>query len=71
MCILFCFVQQYHEKCDTGYELILLMNRDEDFQRPTLAAHVWPQTHFVIGGMFIFFDKWIISLMFLLLLFYR
>jgi uncharacterized protein with NRDE domain len=50
MCIIFCYVQQHDEKYDTGYELIVLFNRDEDFQRPTMAAHVWPQTNFVLGG---------------------
>ncbi len=56
MCIIFCYVQQHDEKCDTGYELILLSNRDEDFQRPTMAAHVWPQTDFVLGGETVLLD---------------
>ncbi|CAF1688174.1 unnamed protein product, partial [Adineta ricciae] len=42
MCILFCYLQD--ENIDTGYELILLSNRDEDFQRPALHAHVWKDT---------------------------
>jgi uncharacterized protein with NRDE domain len=57
MCILFCYVQQDDEKCDTGYEFILLSNRDEDFQRPTMPTHVWPQTNFVLGGEFVLLDK--------------
>ena len=55
MCILFCYIRQNGEKCDMGYELILLSNRDEDFQRPTMAAHVWPHTNFILGGMIVLF----------------
>ncbi|CAF1573141.1 unnamed protein product, partial [Adineta ricciae] len=38
------------ENIDTGYELILLSNRDEDFQRPALHAHVWKDTKYAVGG---------------------
>ena len=48
MCILFCYLQD--EKIDIGYELILLSNRDEDFQRPAKQAHVWKDTKYALGG---------------------
>jgi uncharacterized protein with NRDE domain len=69
MCILFCYVQQHDEQSDTGYELILLSNRDEDFQRPTIAAHVWPQTDFVLGGTIVLLNEQRIEIVILCLLF--
>jgi len=48
MCILFCYIAD--EKIDIGYELILLSNRDEDFQRPASQAHVWKNTKYALGG---------------------
>ena len=48
MCILFCYLQD--ETIDIGYELILLSNRDEDFQRPATPAHVWKHTKYALGG---------------------
>jgi uncharacterized protein with NRDE domain len=48
MCILFCYIAD--ENIDIGYELILLSNRDEDFQRPAIQAHVWKNTKYAIGG---------------------
>lgn len=48
MCILFCYIA--NETNETGYELILLSNRDEDFQRPAIQAHVWKDTIYAIGG---------------------
>jgi len=53
MCILFCYLQD--ENIDTGYELILLSNRDEDFQRPAIQAHVWKDTKYAIGGWMSYF----------------
>lgn len=48
MCILFCYLAE--EKIPTGYELILLSNRDEDFRRPAIQAHVWKDTTYALGG---------------------
>ena len=48
MCILFCYL--HDQTFQFGYDLILLSNRDEDFHRPALSAHVWNDTHFVLGG---------------------
>ncbi len=48
MCILFCYLAD--EKLDIGYDLILLSNRDEDFQRPAIQAHVWKNTKYALGG---------------------
>ena len=49
MCILFCYLAD--EKIPTGYELILLSNRDEDFRRPAIQAHVWKDTTYALGGL--------------------
>ncbi|CAF1317355.1 unnamed protein product, partial [Didymodactylos carnosus] len=49
MCILLCYNHTSNDE-DIGYELILLSNRDEEFHRPSLAAHVWPETNYVLGG---------------------
>ncbi len=51
MCILFCYIAD--DKIDIGYELILLSNRDEDFQRPAIPAHVWKNTKYALGGLHI------------------
>jgi uncharacterized protein with NRDE domain len=48
MCILFCYLQ--NGNVDIGYEVILLSNRDEDFQRPAIQAHVWKDTKYTLGG---------------------
>ena len=48
MCILFCYIAD--DNIDIGYELILLSNRDEDFQRPAIQAHVWKNTKYALGG---------------------
>ncbi|CAF3408139.1 unnamed protein product [Rotaria sp. Silwood1] len=48
MCILFCYLQ--NDNIDIGYDLILLSNRDEDFQRPAKQAHVWKDTKYALGG---------------------
>lgn len=70
MCILFCYTQRDDEKCDLGYELILLVNRDEDFGRPTLPAHVWPKTNFVLGGKN-YFSVQTYKILIVLFLFYQ
>ncbi|CAF1247363.1 unnamed protein product, partial [Didymodactylos carnosus] len=49
MCILLCYNHTSNDE-DIGYELILLSNRDEEFHRPSLAAHVWPETNYILGG---------------------
>lgn len=54
MCIIFCYIA--NEQIDTGYELILLSNRDEDFQRPALQAHIWKDTKYALGGSMIIFS---------------
>lgn len=51
MCILFCYIAD--GTIDTGYELILLSNRDEDFRRPAIEAHVWKDTTYALGGLLI------------------
>ncbi|CAF2864389.1 unnamed protein product [Rotaria sp. Silwood2] len=48
MCILFCYLQD--DNIDIGYDLILLSNRDEDFQRPAKQAHIWKDTKYALGG---------------------
>jgi uncharacterized protein with NRDE domain len=48
MCILFCYIAK--ENVDIGYEVILLSNRDEDFHRPAIQAHVWKNTTYALGG---------------------
>jgi uncharacterized protein with NRDE domain len=48
MCILFFYLSD--DNIDLGYDLILLSNRDEDFQRPAIPAHIWNETRFVVGG---------------------
>lgn len=48
MCILFCYLQ--NDNIDIGYDLILLSNRDEYFQRPAKQAHVWNDTKYALGG---------------------
>ena len=50
MCILFCYVGEDDQR-DLGYDLIVLSNRDEDFHRPALPAHVWKATSFALGGL--------------------
>ena len=50
MCILFCYVGDDDQR-DLGYDLIVLSNRDEDFHRPALPAHVWKATTFALGGL--------------------
>jgi len=56
MCILFCYIAD--DKIDIGYQLILLSNRDEDFRRPAIQAHVWKNTKYALGGSNIVkFDK--------------
>ena len=45
MCILFIAIQQHPE-----YPLIIAANRDEFHQRPTQAAHYWPETPELLAG---------------------
>lgn len=49
MCIIFCYIAN-EQSGDIGYDLILLSNRDEDFQRPASQAHVWNNTKYALGG---------------------
>lgn len=55
MCILFCYLQD--NNVHIGYDLILLSNRDEGFQRPSIPAHVWKDTKYVLGGSIFLFNQ--------------
>jgi uncharacterized protein with NRDE domain len=45
MCLIV-FAQEYHPR----YRLILAINRDEFFERPTAAARFWPEAPHVLAG---------------------
>uniref|UniRef100_A0A6M2DRK7 Putative transport and golgi organization 2 n=1 Tax=Xenopsylla cheopis TaxID=163159 RepID=A0A6M2DRK7_XENCH len=48
MCILFMFINP--NPSTEGYRLILALNRDEFYERPTKQAHKWEENSDIIGG---------------------
>lgn len=49
MCILFMFINP--NPSTEGYRLILALNRDEFYERPTKQAHKWEENSDIIGGI--------------------